>query len=312
MKGPKILKNKFISLPIITTLILCLLVGGCASPNPSQQVNSTHTQASGQPNPIQTPPTYPTKLLKVHFIDVGQGDAILIQTPDGQNMLVDAGENDYGDVVVNYLISQGVKDLDIVLGTHPHSDHIGGLDTVIKYFPIKYIYMPKATNNTDSFRDVLNAVKNKGLKISTAKAGVVLPLDGVNCRFVAPVKDSYEELNNYSGVIRLDYGSQSFLLTGDAGTESEAQMLSSGVNIKSTVLKVGHHGSYSSSSSRFLKAAAPQYAVIMAGKDNQYEHPHAQTLTRLTNAGINIYRSDQDGTILFATDGKDMQVSQSR
>ncbi|MDD3365512.1 MAG: ComEC/Rec2 family competence protein, partial [Syntrophomonas sp.] len=227
-------------------------------------------------------------------------------------MLVDAGENDYGDVVVNYLISQGVKELDIVVGTHPHSDHIGGLDTVINRFPVKSIYMPKATNTTESFRDVLSAVKNKGLKISTAKAGVVLPLDGIDCRFVAPVKDSYEELNNYSGVIRLEYGSQSFLLAGDAGTESEAQILSSGVNIKSTVLKVGHHGSYSSSSSKFLKAAAPQYAVIMVGKNNQYGHPHPQTLTRLSNAGIKVFRTDQVGTIVFTTDGKDIQVSQRR
>ena len=172
--------------------------------------------------------------------------------------------------------------------------------------------MPKATNNTESFRDVLTAVKNKGLKISTAKAGVVLPLEGVDCRFVAPVKDSYEDLNDYSGVIRLDYGSQSFLLTGDAGTESEAQMLSSGIAIKSTVLKVGHHGSSTSTSTKFLKAVAPQYAVIMVGRDNPYNHPHNQTLTKLTEAGIKIYRTDQNGTIVFTTDGKDMQINHGR
>jgi DNA internalization-related competence protein ComEC/Rec2 len=297
------LKISKFSLPIIIVFILSLFLSGCASRNPSQQVIST---------PTQTPLTVPTNLLKVHFIDVGQGDAILIQTPAGQNMLVDAGENDQGDVVVNYLIAQGVKELDIVVGTHPHSDHIGGLDTVINHFPVKYIYMPKATNNTESFRDVLTAVKNKGLKISTAKAGVVLPLEGVDCRFIAPVKDSYEELNNYSGVIRLDYGSQSFLLTGDAGTESEAQMLSSGIAIKSTVLKVGHHGSSTSTSTKFLKAVAPQYAVIMVGRDNPYNHPHNQTLTKLTETGIKIYRTDQNGTIVFTTDGKDMRINHGR
>jgi beta-lactamase superfamily II metal-dependent hydrolase len=291
------LKITKFSLPIIIVFILSLLVSGCASLNPQLS------------NPIQTPLTTPTNLLKVHFIDVGQGDAILIQTPAGQNMLVDGGENACGDAMVNYLISQGVKDLNIVVGTHPHADHIGGLDTVINHFPVKYIYLPKVTHTTKSFRDLLDAVSKKGLKISTAQAGVVLPLDGINCRFLAPVKDYYEELNNYSGVIRLEYGSHSFLLTGDAETESESQMLSLGVNLKSTVLKVGHHGSYSSTSSNFIKAAAPQYAVIMLGKDNQYGHPHTQTLSRLNNAGIKIYRTDQNGTIVFTTDGKDMQVN---
>jgi len=304
------LKNsKFISALIMIIFILPLLITGCASRDISQPVNTTLNQPTEQAQDTNQPAAASANLLKVHFIDVGQGDAILIQTPAGQNMLVDAGENDYGDVVVKYLISQGVKDLDIVVGTHPHSDHIGGLDTVINNIPVKNIYMPKVTNNTASFRDVLNAVKTKGLKISTAKAGVVLPLDGVSCRFVAPVKDSYEELNNYSAVIKLEYGSQSFLLTGDAGTESETQMLNSGANLKSTVLKAGHHGSYSSTGSKFLNAVAPQYAVIMLGADNKYGHPHGQTLNRLSKAGIKVYRTDQNGTIIFTTDGKDMQVA---
>ncbi len=305
------MKNK-LTLPIIFAFILYLLISGCASRNPSQQVNSTSNQPTQEAQNTIQPVAASDNTLKVHFIDVGQGDAILIQTPAGQNMLVDAGENDKGHVVVNYLISQGVQDLDAVVGTHPHSDHIGGLDTVINNFPVKSVYMPKATNNTASFRDVLTAVKNKGLTISTAKAGVVLPLDGIDCRFLAPVKDAYEELNDYSGVIRMEYGSHSFLLTGDAGTESEAQILNSSVNLKSTVLKVGHHGSYSSSSGKFLKAAAPQFAIIMLGKDNKYGHPHTQTLSRLTGAGVKIFRTDQNGTIVFITDGKDMQVSLRR
>jgi len=300
--------SKFISTLIMIIFILPLLITGCTSQNISRQVNTTPKPTEQTQNTSQ-PAAASANLLKVHFIDVGQGDAILIQTPAGQNMLVDAGENDHGDMVVNYLISQGVKNLDIVVGTHPHSDHIGGLDTVINKFPVKNIYMPKITNNTESFRDVLNAVKNKGLKISTAKAGVVVPLEGVSCRFAAPVKDSYEDLNNYSAVIKMEYGSQSFLLTGDAGTESEAQILYSGVNLKSTVLKVGHHGSYSATGSKFLNAVAPQFAVIMLGADNKYGHPHTQTLSRLSKAGIKIYRTDKNGTIVFITDGKDMKVT---
>ena len=296
------MKNNKFCFAIIIMFILSFLVSGCANPASNRAAHEVQN-----PSPAET-----AGLLKIHFIDVGQGDAILVQTPAGQNMLVDAGENSQGDVMINYLLSQGVNRLDIVVGTHPHSDHIGGLDTVINRLPVKSIYMPKATNNTESFRDVLTAVKNQGLKISTAKAGVDLPLDGLNCRFIAPVKDTYEKLNNYSAVIRLDYGSQSFLLTGDAEAESEAQMLSSGIALKSTVLKVGHHGSSTSTSTKFLKAVAPQYAIIMLGRDNPYNHPHAQTLTKLNKAGVKIYRTDQNGTIVFTTDGKDMQISQGR
>jgi len=294
---------------IIIFLLISLLITGCASRNPAQQPSG---QSHEQVQNVNPPTEASGSTLKVHFINVGQGDAILVQTSTGQNMLIDAGENDQGDVVVNYLIANGVKNLDIVVGTHPHSDHVGGLDTVITRFPINNVYMPKVTQNTKTFLDVLTAVKNKGLQISTAKAGVVLPLDGVNCQFIAPLRDSYEDLNNYSTVIKLEYGSQSFLFTGDAGTESETQLRGSGVNLKSTVLKVGHHGSSTSTGAKFLSAIAPQYAVIMVGGDNTYGHPHTQTLTRLNKAAVTIYRTNLSGTIVFSTDGNDIQVSKER
>jgi competence protein ComEC len=293
----------------IIVAILCLLAGGCTSRSQLQPGSSPTPVGNLQVNKEFQADEPSKKILKVHFIDVGQGDAILIQTPLGQNMLVDAGDNDYGSLVVNYLISQGIKDLDVVVGTHPHADHIGGLDTVLNRFPVKNIYMPKVTNTTQSFRDVLKAVENRGLKITAAKAGVDIPLDGIGCHIIAPIQNLYEDLNDYSAVIKLEYGSQSFLLTGDAGTESEGQILALKTNLKSTVLKIGHHGSYSSSGSKFLKAVAPQYAVIMVGGDNKYGHPHTQILSRLSGAGIGVYRTDQHGTIVFATDGNDMQVS---
>ncbi|MCX5780275.1 MAG: MBL fold metallo-hydrolase [Firmicutes bacterium] len=290
------------NLPLVGLILLSLLLSGCATRNPEQAIG-----------PRINPATITsTGILKVHFIDVGQGDAILVQTPAGQNLLVDAGENDYGDVVVKYLISQGVKDLDIVVGTHTHSDHIGGLDKVIRSFPVQAVYMPKVTQNTQSFQDVLAAVKNRGLKVTTAQAGVMIPLAGLDCRVLAPVAASYEELNDYSAVIRLAYGSQSFLLTGDASSVSEDQLLNSGVNLQSTVLKVGHHGSYSSSGSSFLAAVAPQFAVISLAAGNDYGYPHKVTLDRLAEAGIKIYRTDQNGTIVFSTDGNSMQVSTAR
>jgi competence protein ComEC len=298
----------------ILLCIFCLLAGGCAAPKQPASLNSS-SQTATQNLPVRpgspAPQTYES-MLKVHFIDVGQGDAILVQTPAGQTMLVDAGEADYGDRVINYLVSQGVKELDIVVGAHPHTDHIGGMAAVINYFPVKSIYMPKVSQNTETFRNLLNTIKSKGLKISTARAGVELLLNGVTCRFVAPLGDSYQDLNNYSGVIKLEYGTKSFLLTGDAETESESQMLSGGDNLSAAVLKVGHHGSDTSTGSKFLKAVSPQYAVIMVGKDNPYGHPHSRTLSRLVSGGVKVYRTDRNGTVVFTSDGQDIQISQGR
>jgi competence protein ComEC len=296
LKGISILK-KYLQLLLILIFSFSLLINGCGF-SPQTTV------------PVQTDPGQTTAgTLQVHFIDVGQGDAILVQTPAGQNMLVDAGDNSYGDEVIKYITSQGVKELDIVVGTHPHADHIGGLDTVIDHFSVKKVYLPKVTHTTKTFRDLLAAVKDNGLKVTTAKAGAVLPLEGLNAYFAAPVADSYESLNNYSAVIKIEYGSHSFLLTGDAEAESEAQILSTGTDIKTTVLKVGHHGSSSSTSPEFLQAAAPRYAVIMLGEDNPYGHPHRETMELLNSAGVEIFRTDRDGTIVFSTNGEDIEIN---
>lgn len=304
------MKSSRLFISIIIVVVFTFLFSGCAYRNQNQPVDSSAGQSQEEFERRGSSTAGDT--LKVHFIDVGQGDAILVQTPSGQNMLIDAGENSRGDTVVDYLTSQGVTNLDVVVGTHPHSDHIGGLDTVIDCFPVSSIYMPQATQTTQSFRDVLTAIRNRGLQISTARAGVVIPLDGVSCRFMAPLQDSYEDLNDYSAVVKLEYGNQSFLFAGDAGTESEAQMLDSGADLKATVLKVAHHGSYSSSEGWFLSAVEPSYAVIMVGTGNSYGHPHAQTLDRLSASGAVIYRTDLNGTIVFSTDGSDMQIYTER
>lgn len=248
--------------------------------------------------------------LKVHFIDVGQADSILVQVQGGRTMLVDAGNNGDGNLVVNYLKSQGVTNIDILIGSHPHEDHIGGLDTVINGLGVGSIYMPKVNNTTKTFEDVLTAVKNKGLKVTTAAAGVQLDMGpGVKAEIFAPNGDKYEDLNDWSAVIKLTYGNTSFLLTGDAEAGSEKEMLGKGYNLKADVLKVGHHGSASSTSVDFLTKVNPKYAVISVGKDNDYGHPHKPTMQNLQARGIPVYRTDQNGTIVATSDGNSIKFN---
>lgn len=246
--------------------------------------------------------------LAVDFIDIGQGDAILVTSPQGKTMLIDAGDNTEEERIVGYLKDKNIKKLDYVIGTHPHADHIGGLDAVIRSFDIGEIYMPKKAHTTKTFKDVLLAVKEKGYKINTAKAGVTLDLgENINVQMVAPVSDDYENLNNYSAVIHLTYGDTSFLFTGDAEKLSENEMLEGKYSLESTVLKVGHHGSVTSTSNNFLKEVNPEYGVISSLKGNSYGHPHKEIVEKLEEANITYYDTQDDGTIIAITDGKNIE-----
>lgn len=247
--------------------------------------------------------------ISVRYIDVGQGDCELITFPDGRNMLIDAGTTAVEKELPQYLGSIGVTRLDYVIATHPHEDHIGGLDAVINSLDIGQIYMPKASANTKTYKDVLTAAKNKGLSINTAKAGkIIINENNIKAEFLAPVKDEYESLNNYSAVLRLQFGNTSFLFTGDAETLAENEILSvySADELKSDVLKAGHHGSSTSSSKKFLNAVAPSFAVITCGADNSYGHPHRETLDDFGKRGIKIYRTDLNGTITAVSDGNNI------
>ncbi|ABY93611.1 MAG: Beta-lactamase domain protein [Caldanaerobacter subterraneus] len=246
-----------------------------------------------------------TDSLTVNYIDVGQGDSIFIQTPSGKTMLIDAGTPEMGSKVIKYIKSQGINKIDVLIGTHPHNDHIGGIVEIIKTFKIGKFYMPKVTTTTRTFEEVLKAAKSKGLSINVAKTGVVIDLgDGIIAKMLAPNSSHYEDLNNYSAVIKITYGNTSFLFTGDASEQSEKEMLSKGYNLKADVLKIGHHGSSSSSTWAFLKAVHPKYAVISCGKYNDYGHPHKETMKKLRSLGIIVYRTDECGTVIAVSDGK--------
>lgn len=247
----------------------------------------------------------------VYFIDVGQGDCELIRTPDGQNILIDAGTNATGDKLVQYLEQLGVEQIDTLIATHPHEDHIGGMDEVVNAFPIGDVYLPKVadsqTPTTRTYERLLEAIADKGLSITPGRGGMtILDDDGIKLEFLAPNADSYADLNSYSIVAKLTCGQKSFLFTGDAESDSEEEMLHAGYDLRSDVLKCGHHGSSTSTSAAFLQAVQPTYAVISCGVGNDYGHPHRETLDKLNDAGVQIYRTDEQDTILAVCDGTDV------
>jgi competence protein ComEC len=258
-------------------------------------------------NPGPTPTSSSSEAFKVTFLDVGQADCTLIQT-GGKAMLIDAGNNNDATTIINNLSSLGVQKLDVVIGTHPHEDHIGGMDTIINKFDIGQIYLPKVTATTKTFTDMIEAIKANGLTVTTPVPGTTSNLGDAQWTILAPNSATYSETNNYSIVIRMFYGSTSFLFTGDAQVESEKEMLDKGYTLKSNILKVGHHGSSSSTSLEFLQAVFPEYAVIFVGKDNDYGHPHQETLDKLNASGIKTYRTDLNGNITFNSDGQNLSV----
>lgn len=246
----------------------------------------------------------------VHFIDVGQGDAIYIKTPT-QDILIDAGEQ--GDIVTEYLKEQKVDDLELVIGTHPHSDHIGGLVDVLENFPVEEVIDPGIVHTSKTYEDYLTLIDEKDIQFTEGRAGMQRTLeDGTTLEIFSPASPDSNDLNNASIVAKFTYGTVSFLFAGDAGSSMEKEMLSAGYNLKSTILKVGHHGSSTSTSDDFLKAVSPKAAVIMCGTGNSYGHPHEELLERLETAGIDTYRTDLLGSIRIETDGKNYNINSDK
>lgn len=238
--------------------------------------------------------------LLIHYIDVGEGDCILIQV-NNKNMLIDSGSKDSKSI--SYLKKHNIKKLDYMILTHPHEDHIGNAPSIINNFKINTIYAPKIVSSSESFKNLILAIKKKKLKITKAHSSQHIYLgDDVNCFILAPNSNSYEKTNDYSIVLKITYGNTSFLFTGDAESLSEEEMIHKGYNLKSDVLKIGHHGSNSSTTSPFLNEVAPKIAIISCGRGNSYGHPHKDTLIKLKNNKILLYRTDLDGTILLESD----------
>ena len=238
-------------------------------------------------------------LMRVHFIDVGQADSTFIELGNGQTMLIDAGLG--GDDVVKYIKDLQYSDIDFVVATHPHDDHIGGMATVLDSFDIGKMYMPRQEHTISAFTNMLDVIENKNIELHEAKAGVNITTSGIiKIDILAPFAESYSNLNNCSAVVKLTYGETVMLFTGDAEQVIETQLLNS--DIDADVLKVGHHGAGSSSAPSFIRAVSPEIAVISCGKDNSYGHPDYETLAILNEVGADIYRTDEQGTIQVTAD----------
>lgn len=240
--------------------------------------------------------------MKVHFIDVGQGDAILVQV-NSKNLLIDSGPRDSKDKLATYLKSLNISQFDYILATHPHEDHIGNMSYVLDNFKVLNFYAPKVDHSTKTFEKMVESIVKKDLKIKVLKANVNSIDLGENTlvEVFSPISDKYEELNNYSPIIKVSYGNTSFLFTGDAEQLAEEEVLNTGANLKSDVLKIGHHGSTTSTSQKFFDTVNPSITVIPVGKDNTYGHPKPKILSRIKDTQV--YRTDIDGNIVITSDG---------
>ncbi|MFR8232819.1 MAG: ComEC/Rec2 family competence protein [Clostridia bacterium] len=241
--------------------------------------------------------------LVVDYIDVGQADSILLRNKD-KTMLIDAGTNEQGKNVVSFLKEEGISKIDYLIGTHPHEDHIGGLDDVINNFEIGKIYMPKRETTTKTFKDVLSAIKNKNLTITQPKKGEIIDLGQAKCEFMTePIIDD-DNINLSSLILRVEFGNNSFLFMGDAEKQNEKTITWP----KTDVLKVGHHGSDTSSSKEFLEQVNPKYSIIMVGEGNTYKLPKQPIIDRIEKIGSKIYRTDKNGNIKIISDGNNLEI----
>lgn len=270
--------------------VICLALCSCSI---NINVNGSDSESKTTVSEIGT--------LSVHYLDVGQGDSIFIELPNQKCMLIDAGENMYGKSITEYINNLGYTNIDYLVATHPHADHIGSMAYVVKHNNIGEIYMPKVTTTTKTYENLLTAIADKGLKVKSAKAGMnIIDDNDFSINILAPVTIDEDNLNNSSVILKITYKNDSFLFLGDA-EKKELETVTA--DMSAEVLKVGHHGSRTSTTKALLEKVNPKYAVISLGKDNSYGHPHKSTLKLLDEFGVETYRTDENGTVVISTEG---------
>lgn len=286
------MKNFKIFLSLFLSALLVLSFSGC----------SQNGSSAGGANEASGPEK--EGVLAVHFLDVGQGDSEFIELPNGETMLIDAGEADMGKTVVSDIKAVGAAEITYLVATHPHSDHIGGLSEVLSAFDVKNVYMPNAVSSSETYAGFLDAVEAENCNVAEAKSGVTVLNSGSLCaEFVAPCSSDYKDLNNYSAAVKITYGSTSFLFMGDAEELSEKEITA---DIDADVIKVGHHGSNTSSGKEFVSRVSAQYAVIECGENNSYGHPNEEIVERWEQSGAVVLRTDLLGDILISSDGAEI------
>lgn len=289
-------KSKYILLGIIAVILIILVV-------------SYLPKIGDKPSETDTGTADEAQCLKVEILDVGQGDAIYIKTPDGHNVLIDAGTYDYADNMTAYLKNDGVENVDAFIITHAHSDHYGGAKNVFKTFNVLKTALPTVGSDASGYNTVLDRTEKEKCEKMTLEPGTSFSYG--ECKFtVLGPNFTYENMNNNSYVLRLDYKNTSFMLTGDMGNDAERESMEKfGREIfDCDVLKVGHHGSYDATSDAFLSAVSPKIAVISCGKDNEYGHPHRETMEKLSAAKIETYITSENGTVTVYSDGENVFV----
>lgn len=281
------LRKRFIRLISVCLTLATFFLCACSSPENTTSKNNDE--------------------IRVTVLDVGQGDAIFIELTDKRCMLIDAGESEYGKAVTDYISSSGYDKIDYLVATHPHADHIGGMNRVVTSFDIGKVYMPRAAADTKTYENLLSTIDKKGLRISTAKAGVnILNEDSLKIDILAPNSADYAGLNNYSAVIKITFGSVKFLFMGDAEAESENEIKA---DVSADFVKIGHHGSNTSSSEAFVRRVGAKYAAVSVAEENDYNLPVTKIINRWRNSGAQVLMTKDVGNIVARSDGQNLTVN---
>lgn len=292
---------------LIAVIMAAVLLTGCnrqesAAEEIYEKDPSWIVQKEEKKEEIKQPGNQIPDNFQIHFMDVGQGDAALIIC-DGHAMLIDAGDNTQGTFVQNYLTKMDISYLDMAVATHPDADHIGGMDVILQKFDCSKLLLPDVVKDTKTYEDLVNVIEYRNINAIHPYAGDSYGLGSAQISVLSPCRDDYDDVNDFSIVLKVSYGNTNFLFTGDASSEVEEEMLENGMDVSADVLKVGHHGSRTSSSEKFIEAVGAESAVISCGVENEYGHPAAAALNALRTNNAEVYRTDEQGTIVLYSDG---------